>query len=37
MAQVGRDLKDHPLPTPLPWAGMAPTRSGWPQPHPTWS
>jgi len=24
MAWVGRDLKDHPVPTPLPWAGCPP-------------
>lgn len=25
MSWVGKDLKDHPVPTPLPWAGLPPT------------
>jgi len=33
---VGRDLKDHLLPTPLPWAGTPCTRPGCSEPHPTW-
>lgn len=32
MTQVGRDLKDYPVPTPLPWAGMPPTRPRCPGP-----
>ena len=31
---VGRDLKDHPVATPLLWAGLPPTRSGCLGPHP---
>jgi len=26
MSYVGRDPKDHPVPTPLPWEGTPPTR-----------
>jgi len=41
MAQVGRDLKDHEAPTPLPQAGpptfICNTRPGCPGPHPTWT
>lgn len=36
MAYIGRDLKDHPVPTPLPWTrtrSMRPASSG---PHPIW-
>jgi len=33
---VGRDLKDHLIPTPLPWAGTPSTRPGCSEPHPTW-
>ena len=36
MAWVGRDLKDHLVPTSLPWAGMPLTRLGCPKPYPTW-
>ena len=40
MAWVGRDLKDHESPTPLPQAGpltsTCNTRPGCPGPHPTW-
>lgn len=28
---VGRNLKTHPVPTPLPWAGLPPPRSGCPE------
>lgn len=28
MAFVGRDFKDHPVPTPLPWTGLPTARSG---------
>jgi len=39
MAWVGRDLKDHQAPTPLPHAGPPTstfnTRPGYPGPHPT--
>jgi len=28
MVRSGRDLKDHLVPTPLPWAGTSSTRSG---------
>ncbi|NXN61757.1 TCP4 polymerase, partial [Rynchops niger] len=28
MVWVGRDLKDHLVPSPLPWAGTPPTRPG---------
>lgn len=34
---VGRDLKCRPVSTSLLWAGLQPTRSGYPGPHPTWS
>jgi len=27
MSSAGRDLKDHLVPTPLPWAGLPLTRS----------
>jgi len=40
MAWVGRDLKYHQVPTPLPQAGsptsISNTRPGYPGPHPTW-
>ena len=36
MVWVGRDLKDHLVPTPLPWTGTPSTRPGCPKPHPTW-
>lgn len=32
MVKGGRDLKDHPAPTPLPWAGTPPSSSGCPGP-----
>ena len=35
MVRVGRDLKDHLLPTPLPWAGTSSTRPGCSELHPT--
>ena len=28
MAWIGRDLKDHPIPIPLPWIGLPPARPG---------
>jgi len=34
MLRVGRDLKDHLVPTPLPWASS--TRPGCSELHPTW-
>jgi len=37
MNWVGRDIIDHLVPTPLPWAGTTSTRSGYSKPHPTWS
>ena len=36
MVWVGRDLKDHLVPPPLPWAGTPSTRPGCSKPHPTW-
>ena len=36
MVWVGRDLKDHLVPTPLPWAGTLSAKSGCSKPHPTW-
>jgi len=33
MVYIGRDLKDHLVPTPLPWAGIPPTRSGFSKPQ----
>jgi len=36
MVWVRRDLKDHPVPTPLPWAGTSSIRPGCSKPHPTW-
>lgn len=35
MAWVGRDLTDHLLPTPLPWARTPATRPGCIKPPPT--
>jgi len=37
MVWVGRDLKDHAVPAPVPWAGTPSTRPGCSKPHPTWS
>ena len=34
MDWVGRDLKDHPAPIPLSWAGMPSTSPGFSEPHP---
>lgn len=36
MGWVGRDLKDHLAPTPLPWAGMLFTRPGFSEFHSAW-
>jgi len=36
MVYIGRDLKDHLAPTPLPWAGTPSTRPGHSKPHPAW-
>jgi len=36
MARVERDLKDHLVPTLLPWAGTSSTRPGCSQLHSTW-
>jgi len=36
MIWVGRDLKDHLVPTRLPLTGTLPTRPGCSKPHPTW-
>ena len=36
MDWVGRDLKDHIAPPPLPWARTPSTRLGCSKPHPTW-
>jgi len=36
MVSVGRDLKDHRVPSPLPWAGTSSTRPGCSELHPTW-
>jgi len=36
MVCVGRDLIDHLVTTPLPWAGTPSTTSGYSKPHPTW-
>lgn len=33
---VERDLKDHPVPTPLPGAGISSNRSSCPGPQPAW-
>jgi len=37
MVWVGRELRDHLVPTPLPQSGTPPTRPGCSKPHPTWS
>jgi len=34
MVWVGRDLKDHLVPTSLPWAGTSSSRPGCSKPHP---
>jgi len=36
MARGEKDLKDHPVSTPLPWAGSPATQPGCPKPHPAW-
>ena len=36
MERVGRDLEDHLVPTPLPWAGTSSTGPGCSELHPTW-
>jgi len=36
MVWVGRDLKDHLVPTPPPWAGTPSTRPGCSELHPAW-
>lgn len=36
MNWVGKDLKDHLVPTPPPWVGIPPTRFSCSGPHPTW-
>jgi len=36
MVWVGRDLKHHLVPGPLPWAGTPFTTPGCSKPHPTW-
>jgi len=36
MVWVGRDLIDHLISTPLPWAGTPSTRPGCSKPHPMW-
>jgi len=36
MVWVGKDLKDHLVPTPLPGAGTSSTRPGCSEFHPTW-
>jgi len=36
MVWFGRNLIDHLIPTPLPWAATPSTRLGWSKPHPTW-
>jgi len=36
MVWVGRELKHHLVPTPLPWAKTASTRPGCSKPHPAW-
>jgi len=36
MVWVGRDLKDHLVPSPLPWTGTPFTRPGCSKPCPTW-
>jgi len=34
MVWIGRDLKYHLVPNPLPWAGTSSTRPGCSKPHP---
>lgn len=36
MVWTARDLQDHLVPTPLPWAGTSSIRSGCLKPHPVW-
>jgi len=36
MVWVGQDLKDHLVPTPLPWTGTPSTRPDRSKTHPTW-
>jgi len=36
MVWVGRDLKEHLVQTPLPWAGTPSTTPCCPKPHPAW-
>jgi len=36
MVRVGRDLKDHLVPTPLPWTGTSSTSPRCSELHPTW-
>jgi len=36
MVWIGRDLKDHLFPTPIPWAGTTSTTPGCSKSHPTW-
>ena len=36
MVRVWKDLKDHRVPTSLPWAGTSATRPGCSELHPTW-
>lgn len=37
MVWVDRELKDHLIPTHLPWAGTATIKPGCSEPHPIWS
>lgn len=36
MVWIGREFKDHLVPTPLPWTGKSSARPGWSKPCPTW-
>jgi len=36
MIWIGRELTDHLVPTPLPWAGTPSTRPGCSKPCPAW-
>jgi len=36
MVSVGRDLKDHLVPNPMPWAGTSASRPGCSALYPTW-
>lgn len=36
MVWVGRDLKNHLVPAPMPWAGIPSIKSIFSKPHPTW-